>query len=674
MSLLATLAAAPPAELVRCSVTVEVNGRAVKPEKNPKVLGVEVRRSSSSMLGEGSASVKVLGFKREIVISSRNLRQISDARISEGRLAITSKDGAQVVLSQAQRSQLEGIVKSLKGQGTSSNSTSSLGASKMSSDLGVRGRSSSSLPLGRPVATPAKLQRTQNVTSNDASQGRVIDPRILIPNWPQEVLEELMSYVPPEVLPRLGEVCKGLDDYVLAPMRTFRITKSHSQSVPPEMVVKRVMRQTSIEVLDLSCYTAFNAAASKQLAEGLLASALRLRILSLHGCKGMSDASVRRLLFSCPQLEILDILEIPRLTNRALQAPLNNLRILAAGTLGKPLSAKQDTARVMEGNVGIVHGGGGKRAPQMQIAQRPDFVSGFTSSLFSQFRSPELEDLTSTPNPKASAASKSAKSAATSVVATPPPLTHLILAHCAEIEVLSKLPATLQHLDLRGASIQVPEAAVAGWKPFASSVHLEVLNLSGNTLLGSRALLACVASLPSRTQLKVLDISSTRAETHFFDSLPNEAQGLTHFRASNCLSLGNSSFATILYSLKELEVLDISGCAALDLQLSELVRVLPAAAAAAAAAASRQAQRIQTLSGGGSAVPATAASTASNNASAANVLAPKLRLLGIGRTLLASSNLDSTRRALVQLAPSAEAVPTALDVFRGYADLPPKFL
>jgi hypothetical protein len=315
-----------------------------------------------------------------------------------------------------------------------------------------------------------------------------------------------------------------------------------------------------------------------------------------------------------------------------LEAPLPVLRCLAAGSLGRAVATTDVTirngrTRMMLGRIYVQ---GQEVRPDPKHLERAACSSLITSSLVTQLMSPELV-LVQTE------ASRKQAALVAPVDLTPPPLTHLVLAYCAEFQVLPRLPSTLRHLDLRGANVQVPEAALNRWQPLANCIHLEVLNLAATSLLSSRALLVCIASLPSRTQLKVLDISETQAEASLFEALPSTAQALTHFRSANCSRLVNDSLADIMFNLKHLEVLDVTGCSALVYPFLESVPPYLAGL--------RQSRK-----------------------------AEKLRLFGVGRTLLAEAHLDSTRRCLLEVAPQAEVIPTMMDLFQGYTSFPPRLL
>jgi len=208
------------------------------------------------------------------------------------------------------------------------------------------------------------------------------------------------------------------------------------------------------------------------------------------------------------------------------------------------------------------------------------------------------------------------------------PLTHLTLLHCADIEVLAQLPRSLLHLDLRGASLQVPDAALPRWTPLSRCEQLTTLCLAGNKFLSAPALEACINSLP-KSKLRVLDLSETHADRHLFETLPSSQQVLTHLSLSMCSALDNNALAALLVNLPNIEALNIAECHALEQPFSDIEFPNPN-------------------------------------------LATNLRLLGVGHTAFAV-NLELTRRALGHVAPNAFATVQNLDIF-SYNVLPPCIL
>eukprot|EP00441_Pelagodinium_beii_P025461 CAMPEP_0197662378 /NCGR_PEP_ID=MMETSP1338-20131121/53121_1 /TAXON_ID=43686 ORGANISM="Pelagodinium beii, Strain RCC1491" /NCGR_SAMPLE_ID=MMETSP1338 /ASSEMBLY_ACC=CAM_ASM_000754 /LENGTH=617 /DNA_ID=CAMNT_0043240205 /DNA_START=13 /DNA_END=1866 /DNA_ORIENTATION=- len=613
----------PAQELVRCHclVTVEVGGKALHPDKKAKESGVQVVQAGTGV------SIRVLGFRRDIALTSRNVRMVVESKIGEGRLAFDCKDNMRVVLSKAQASQLHAIVKALKGEGSGGGLTSRTLPGK-GLGLGNHGSSATSKSslAPRPVATPSKVLRSAGEETTNTA-----DAKLSLSQLPEQVVKEVLSFMTPSLLPLLGEACKSLEQMTVATGSTFRLARSCSRSVAPVSLLQRIQRQTKLQLLDLSSFEGLTAGLSKDLAEVLdeVASTggSMLKSLCLRGCKAMTDASVRRLLRSCPHLKSLDLLEIPRLSNKALQAPLSALEALAVGSLGKTVTLRKPTRHsekvgLMGARVDVA---GGSKAISNEYQSRPAHASLFTSSIVAQVMSPGMFEENQRP-PTSSAQA--------------PPLSTLVLAHCEDLQVLPKLPAGLVHLDLRGASLQVPAAALATWKPLSKCFQLQVLNLAGNVLLTSRGLSACLASLPSPTQLKALDLSDSRPEAALLAALPVQVSALTHLRLCNCMALKKAELGELLRGLPNLEVLDAAGTC-LEYPLSDLV-------------------------------PTTAAAGLADGRSQRQALAPNLRLLGLGRTeLCMGEHLEYTRRALALIAPLAEALPGSLDVLDGYSELPP---
>jgi len=385
-----------------------------------------------------------------------------------------------------------------------------------------------------------------------------------------------------------------------------------------------------------------------------------LKTLSLRGCTKLSDVAVKRLLEACPRLEVLDLMDIPRLSNAALAVPLGSLRVLAAGYLGRPQTAdgirsgeKFPTSLTVAGAQASVGGGPLRKRPQGSV--------NFTSALLTRL----AQGL-----PASAPGGGERDSGA--------PLTHLVLPNCSEIEVLTRLPKSLVHLDLRGSNLQVPLAAVPGWRPLLALSQLEVLCLAGNNLLSPEALLACIISLAPST-LRVLDLSETCVNMHVWRHLISSQRMITHLRLAGCTSLGLLTaveLEPLLRQMARLEVLDISACF-----LDDAGDLLPRGAAAPAAPAApapgpaadaaqgpRQPQGFLRTAAPVTWGSLTAAPAAAPAATDAGSLAPSLRLLGVGQL---GGSLEVLRRALARIAPGAHAVNGSLDVFGGYRVLPP---
>lgn len=308
-----------------------------------------------------------------------------------------------------------------------------------------------------------------------------------------------------------------------------------------------------------------------------------LRKLFLRGCKALTDTGVQTVLRALPNLQVLDVLDDPKLTNHAFQDAPRGLRVVATGALGKPHVAA---------------------AGKLTSFSRPQTASAFTANVF-------LPSLLGGVQ-----------------------LTHLVMPNCREFKVLPSMPSTLQHLDLRGSNIDVPDQALETWKPLSQCAHLSALVLA-DTPLSPAAVLACIKSLPSSATLRALDVSSTAVDLQFFHALPLATPALTHLRAAACPKVHNLVMLIAFHSLKALEVLDVARCGMLAQPLTAVQ-----------------------LNG---ALDIT------------DICAKNLRLLGVGNTDLAQ-DLLLTRRTLLGLAPQAEVRNSSLDILRGYAALPPDWI
>jgi len=690
------------AGLVRCSVAVEVKGRPLHPDKAAKEHGL--RLDAAGQTYGGLPMVRVVGFKREMRFTAKDVRQVVASRLAEGRLAFVGLDGLQVVVTKAQPSELEEVMRYLQGSATDAPVERQGHGRGLGLGLGLgparaRGVATpmaatpsgsrlpsamASAPLPPPTQqhmapnhdaatqqgplTPLKRRRMGGASGGEAvTSDKHCDPsdevikhsgRVSLCSLPTQVLDWVLELEPSEAALRtLARTCRPLAEYRSARGVAFRLgPQARGVGLPPARICELLERHSNLVTLDLSGFTELTAGATVQLAEVLSASRESLRTLALRGCKALSDVAVRRLLLACPRLEVLDLLEIPRLGNRALEAPLPDLRVLAAGSLGRPVVAERPRGQteVDRGSLTNVSGLlGSKLAPPRQ---RPQGSAQLTSALLNRLSQRPPQPAAAAPRAAGTAAaSGSASTGATAGISadgsasTGAPLTHIIFPNCAELETFPRLPRTLRHLDLRGASLQAPERALVQWQPLAGCPHLVALCLAGNTLLSSSALLTCLGSLPLGARLRVLDLSGTRAEAQLMMWLPRGQPALTHVRLAGCTGLGNESLAALFAGLHELEVLDVAGCPALE---------EPFAAVADAAAAFASAAPVA----GGPYASAPAAAAAS-----------RLRLLGVGQTEFAV-RLETTRGALKAVAPRAHAVPGSLDIFGGYVALPPTLL
>jgi len=638
---------------VRCSVSVEVKGRMLHTDKSAKLFGLEVGEPNGR-----SPPLRVLGFKREIRLAPRDIRQIHDSHVAAGRLALVAQDGMKVMLSKAQPTQLQLVLRSLRGRPQEGTTMCSggLGAphglgltrsqtgtvtedarrhSRCQKPQSVAGDWESADTLApRMVATPSKVPRTvaQDVgscaTADTLSACEDRMRPVTLADFPTNVLDEIISYDPSAAAwARLAESCKRLEAFADEGKTAFHIGRTRRAYVCPSMVVDRIARRSNLSALNLSGYAELTAGETARLAMALKRPGAGLRTLVLRGCKGLGDVSVQRLVASCPMLEVLDILEIPALGNRALEAPMRALRILAAGSLGRLCVSEGLSRRPSSAVRTSTVTSSLPAAPVGQLAQVNSKGSAqFTTTLLTRLGRPPPEV---GPLPLRGELGGA-------------PLTHLVLAHCCDIEVLPRLPATLCHLDLRGANLQGPHHLQSNgqtWRPLANCSQLNTLCLAGNGLLSSPVLSAILSSLPMKGQLRTLDISSTQADANLFAALPSLQEALTRLRAASCMRLTDHCFTAVLLGLRELEVLDVTGCRGLLGFPTDLALPAPAAAVGPE--------------------PGPMAS---------------LRLLGVGQTELAGMHLESTRRALAAVAPTAHAVPGNLDVFNSYGALPPVLL
>lgn len=742
------------ATVMRCAVVVEIAGRPLKGEKSAKVLGLEI--------SESSAVVRVLGYKRELRVAARDVQQLVDGRVAEGRLAVVCKDGMKLMLSQAQPTQLAQVVRLLRGG--SSGTGLALGAPDASpaKPVACAGGAGSA----RPVARPAKLRRTEAAAAaaaapppaaapvahecdENALQARALHQLLDLGSWGFS-------------LDQLAESCRSFDVLILTQRQKLRLGPATARAgVPPELVVRRIERQPHLVPLcslDLSGFASLTAGAAGQLANALLngpgRSVLELR---LRSCKALSDTSVRRLVSACPSLEVLDLLDIPRLGDQALaDVPLHALRMLVAGRVSR--------LPVAEGLRGRSRGNGLSApmvlgavaaAPQSLQQKQAQWPALYTPTLLARLVRGQPQQaalpggvdaggVTAGGVPAggapAGAATRGGVPAGGARAGGAPsnggaPLTHLVLAHCADIQVLPRLPATLRHLDLRGAGLQMSTAAAKGWRPLEACQHLEALCLAGNLQLSEFATLMCVASLPGAARLRALDLSSTLSGAEVFDALLKlpPLQALTHLGLAHT-SLRNEELVTLVAKLLQLQVLDVAGCSQLEAPISILLEAAERVAANAATVAGTAAGiPAGTLAGAAAAAVRRVDPTAPELAAAAALPPPRrgfpsarvepvsteqpaaaatehtaaaafalrrfrvpeaalpnvagdvtvgeenqgplaaLRIMGVGQTDFALY-LDVTRRAVASRVPTALVLASSLQLFGDYSVLPPVLL
>jgi hypothetical protein len=582
---------------VYCAVTVEVAGKRLQGDKTTKETGVQlIVPGRSGML----PAMRVLGFKREIRITSRDVKQLVGT--SSG-LAVLTNDRMKIILANAQTGQLEEVVRYL--QSSQSVATPCKARRLAPADKAIR-------DVAAPAATAAAAGSNGSNAVEDLAT--VLEDFLY-----DDPLINDRKWLGQEVFGRLAATSKRLELFVLSKRRSFRLRTASCIGAPPDIIVQRISRHHCLDTLGLSGLTTLTATVAAQLADALHRTrgvGDGLRKLALRGCKALSDTAVRKLLVANPCLEILDILEIPRLSDKAFEGvPLRSLRILAAGSLGRaPVADNLGGRGSSKGNLGATSSTVALAPPQPKT-RRALASFGFTTSLLSQL-------------------SKGGNAAR---------LTHAVLGHCCDLKVLPKLSSQLQHLDLRGANLQIPTAAVNGWAPLAACNALQVLCLAGNGLLCCEALLAIVRSLSDSARLCALDLAATCVDAKFVRTVPQlpAMQGLTHLCFAHCPGLVNEGLGNIMQTLHQLEVLDVADCPYLQAPLADL------------------------LTSQHETTPLIARQ-------AAKPMLQCLRLMAVGQTDFAGVELEATRRAL-RAVPGCCAKVLAggisLDLFCGYDDL-----
>lgn len=803
------------ATLVRCGLAVEFSGRALHVEKGAKVIGVEVADPASPT---GLLPVRVLGYRREIRFGAREVRQVADSRLGEGRLGIVLRDGLKVVMTKAQPAQLELLLRALKpgaapppqplsrggsaksfpaasvkpgesgqsfpaasGQpgdsaksrptagghpGDSGKSFSAAGSQpgmaaacaggpqKSVLRRGLRGllgprpaEASHACDGGAPtagaaaaagptgcaeaasavaVASPQKrhcpgIHETSDSGSGQGEQREQQCGLLAVYAGGGQIFEDIMRLVAGDRaadLNKLRESCRQLNTFFEQRPKVFRL--GSAACVPGRVSVSMLLEgiaKHALTGLDLSGYVELTASAAGLLEKSLLGEGgASIRVLGLRGCKALSDVAVRKLIGCCPALEVLDLLEIPRLSDRAFDAPLRSLRVVAAGSLGRKTAL--DGYNMSQVTRGL-------QTDSMPVAAPRDkrITSSvqITSSLVARMSSAVLEAPAAEPSSKPQGRSN-ARQQPTSKELGGSPLTHLVLPHCAELRIVPRLPATLLHLDLRGADLQVPEAAVPTWKPLAACGRLECLVVAGNDLLSVDALRAMLGSLPASARLRTLDLSSTNADDGLAALIVSAQPALTHLRFAGCGGLHNQGLSALLTGLRELEALDVAGCHSLEHPLADIEPFAQAVALAQDLAESRararrcareaaeeaskrkvmtplrigmaprasqdevaesEAAKFRAQSPGApprqqqptaSDMAESAARCEARAADAAAQNALRLRFLGVGFMDFAAVHLEATRHTVLAAAPAARVVNASLDIFGSYGRLPPTLL
>lgn len=505
-----------------CAVAAEVSGNTLQLDKAKK-RGVKILGPKGP-----EAQLLVIGLKAPLRIILKDITQVDGSRVKEGRLGITAKGRIQVVLREAQPCDLQHVVNTLKQC------------------------SQPGLPPALPLPTPARnvqkaaegqfdkrcmpatdsgSQSNKDAMFSQSSFGRLADETmrlILLFGGRCEDPENWLDRA-------LGSTCKLLNEKHISRSRSVSI-QSKGNSAQPELVVNCVARRTNLQHLSLSGFQFFDIATFKKLSQTLSGLGGGLSVLRLSNCKFLvaKDAAVRQLLLSCPALQTLDLLQVPRLSNKCLEAPLRNLRHLALGCHG--VTQRPETERSQSARIVIDTGATASKLKDMK--GKAIASSLFTQELFTEGRSGLSQAGLET----------------------------LILANCQDFTVIPQLRGfgrTLRHLDFQGCDLQAPEDA--NWRPFASLVNLSVLVLA-RCPLSALALRSCVASLPTPGQqldgpmvpgLKVLDVADTLADMAFVEALLGLQRGLTHLGLSGC-RLRSAALSAVLCGLHVLEFLNFT--------------------------------------------------------------------------------------------------------------------
>lgn len=467
-----------------CSVKVEAAGRILKPKTKAQVF-----------VDKEAAQVRVLGFPRAFTFGREKLK-VHGAHVDSGKLSVVLADGVIIMLSNAQVVQLKQLLLMLQPPPFAAKTCFSFAPTA--------------------VASPAKAPRLE------ATQVQAVKPHLqFMPQVVMDIVQEFYGCLSSSrrasaLLLQLACVCREFDARLLQTQHSF----SCPQPMEPKLYRVRIQRQgQNLRSLNLAGM-AFTGESATDLAQALGASSPHLRSLVLRGCKALSDAMIRRFIQNCPELELLDLLNVPRLSNRAVLPPPPGLKVLAIGSFHKykPSSeCKHQQGTLFVGD-SVATLRPGKTALQSNVS----------SSLVK-----ELSNVG---------------------------MTHLILANCEDINVLHRPPQSLQLLDLQGSLLQMPERAAASWRPLSTLPVLRVLVLSGCQLLGPAALKALVASVPA-PGLKVLNLSETLAGPDLFNELPALHPRLTHLAAVACQGLRSEGLSSLLAAV---EVLNITDCRAAD--------------------------------------------------------------------------------------------------------------
>lgn len=505
-------------EILRChcSVAVQVDGKSLHQKKFSKDFGLRAVRLVSGVV------VQVLGFKHEIRLTGHNFHSASKETIPAGRLLIRTKDNMMIMLTDAQPGQLQEIAKLLSGT---------------TRPVATPGKNLKRLQAPRQAVLEIKRHKGQEASLPAASSTATVELN-------QVCWHLVLQFVSQDAGPYrqfLSEVCQDFKQVLRPGGGSLRIKTAMAQSVTAESLLQGIRERSRIELLDLSGFPKITAKFCKDLAAQCLS---HLRHLSFRGCRGLTDLGLRNVLQQLPQLRHLDLLEIPSLSNRALEVEMPELESLLLGSLGRKGTAEAALTSHSKSARLDVHG---EVKETTRVMDRPAFNSRFTSQVLQQLLMPEHYGCGKPGKP----------------ALQPSPLSLVVLSHC-DIQVFPRLCASLRHLDLAGAKLQLPRAAEESWQPLKQCHQLKVLGLSG-TELSPGALRSCLSSLPS--QLQALDLGDTVTDVHVVRTVIERQQRLTHFRLCRCIAIENLLLNRILQQILTLEVVDVTGCQQLTLPI-----------------------------------------------------------------------------------------------------------
>jgi len=607
---------------IRCSVAVEVNGQPLHLDKKAKEVGVQILDNG------GFKSVRILGFKRDIRVDPRDVGKSKVASSKTGRLAFEVK-GMKIILANGLPEQLDQITRVLFAKDSvHAPSSCPRKSSGVGPEVSKRLKTTHNFLAAHEEVQTARLSATPQPCREQEPTAAKCSDVIGFGDMPQDIMKLVLSFwshryqggqqqfsgadtVPKlsTMPPVLWSTCRSLNTYRKQHSTECRMRiSSQTTNISAEMVVESISQYEALSVLDLSGFTQLHCKLVRRLADVLVNKPPVLREVRLRGCKMLSDSVICKLLASTPAIEVLDILDIPDLSAAALAVRLRSLHVLAAGSTGRARSVK------------------------------------FSHTLLARMaQQPPAEDVTNAPM---TVDLTHGQKVLTNAQLGGSPLTHMVLPWCIGIQILPKLPRTLNHLDLRGVQIELPAAAVPTWRPLACCPLLHTLCMEGITSLSSEALLACISSLPNQTQLRVLDVAGTAAKADFLRKLPQKQTELTHLRVAYLSQLSNDILTSYFFRLHQLEVLDVSSCTVLEAPMSSITQPIV--------------QHNRTLS-----------NNTPTNTATPTVPKSRLRVLALGETAFGGIHLEATRRSIATIAPEARVTCSRVDLFDGYLQLPP---